>query len=77
MTHGIHFLPQVDYIVVVVDGRISEMGSYQELLQQNGSFAEFLRNYAPDEDIEEDEPTSDNTFIVAVLLLFLLTCSVC
>ncbi|XP_058021721.1 ATP-binding cassette sub-family C member 3 isoform X2 [Ahaetulla prasina] len=57
VTHGIHFLPQVDYIVVVVDGRISEMGSYQELLQQNGSFAEFLRNYAPDEDIEEDEPT--------------------
>ncbi|ETE62698.1 Canalicular multispecific organic anion transporter 2, partial [Ophiophagus hannah] len=57
VTHGIHFLPQVDYIVVVVDGRISEMGSYQELLQQNRSFAEFLRNYAPDEDIEEDEPT--------------------
>uniref|UniRef100_A0A0F7ZCE2 ATP-binding cassette, sub-family C (CFTR/MRP), member 3 n=1 Tax=Crotalus adamanteus TaxID=8729 RepID=A0A0F7ZCE2_CROAD len=57
VTHGIHFLPHVDYIVVVVDGRISEMGSYQELLQQNRSFAEFLRNYAPDEDIEEDEPT--------------------
>ncbi|KAG8129111.1 putative ATP-binding cassette sub-family C protein, partial [Naja naja] len=57
VTHGIHFLPQVDYIVVIVDGRISEMGSYQELLQQNRSFAEFLHNYAPDEDIEEDEPT--------------------
>uniref|UniRef100_A0A8C6XH17 ABC-type glutathione-S-conjugate transporter n=1 Tax=Naja naja TaxID=35670 RepID=A0A8C6XH17_NAJNA len=76
VTHGIHFLPQVDYIVVIVDGRISEMGSYQELLQQNRSFAEFLHNYAPDEDIEEDEPTSDNTFIVAVLVVFLLTCSV-
>ncbi|KAL7989487.1 hypothetical protein Chor_012153, partial [Crotalus horridus] len=76
VTHGIHFLPQVDYIVVVVDGRISEMGSYQELLQQNRSFAEFLRNYAPDEDIEEDEPTSDKTFIVTVIVVFLLTCSV-
>uniref|UniRef100_A0A8C6XH06 ABC-type glutathione-S-conjugate transporter n=1 Tax=Naja naja TaxID=35670 RepID=A0A8C6XH06_NAJNA len=75
VTHGIHFLPQVDYIVVIVDGRISEMGSYQELLQQNRSFAEFLHNYAPDEDIEEDEPTSDNTFIVAVLVVFLLTLS--
>ncbi|XP_020670742.3 ATP-binding cassette sub-family C member 3 isoform X1 [Pogona vitticeps] len=57
VTHGINFLPQVDHIVVLVDGKISEMGSYQELLQQNGSFADFLRNYAPDEDIEEDEPT--------------------
>ncbi|XP_054832209.1 ATP-binding cassette sub-family C member 3 [Eublepharis macularius] len=57
VTHGINFLPQVDYIVVLVDGKISEMGSYQELLKQNKSFADFLRNYAPDEDIEEDEPT--------------------
>uniref|UniRef100_A0A8D0EF95 ABC-type glutathione-S-conjugate transporter n=1 Tax=Salvator merianae TaxID=96440 RepID=A0A8D0EF95_SALMN len=50
VTHSINFLPQVDNIVVIVDGKISEMGSYQELLQQKKSFAEFLRNYAPDED---------------------------
>ncbi|PKU36809.1 canalicular multispecific organic anion transporter 2 [Limosa lapponica baueri] len=58
VTHGISFLPQVDHIVVLVDGKISEMGSYQDLLKQNKAFAEFLRNYALDEDIEEDEPTS-------------------
>uniref|UniRef100_A0A674HAA1 ATP binding cassette subfamily C member 3 n=2 Tax=Taeniopygia guttata TaxID=59729 RepID=A0A674HAA1_TAEGU len=57
VTHGISFLPQVDHIIVLVDGKISEMGSYQELLKQNKAFAEFLRNYALDEDIEEDEPT--------------------
>ncbi|NXI34942.1 MRP3 protein, partial [Galbula dea] len=57
VTHGISFLPQVDYIIVLVDGKISEMGSYQDLLKQNKAFAEFLRNYALDEDIEEDEPT--------------------
>ncbi|XP_041342567.1 ATP-binding cassette sub-family C member 3 [Pyrgilauda ruficollis] len=57
VTHGISFLPQVDHIIVLVDGKISEMGSYQELLNQNKAFAEFLRNYALDEDIEEDEPT--------------------
>lgn len=67
MTHGISFLPQVDYIVVLVDGKISEMGSYQDLLKQNKAFAEFLRNYALDEDIEEDEATS-------TVLLFLKTC---
>ncbi|NXU75315.1 MRP3 protein, partial [Oreotrochilus melanogaster] len=57
VTHGISFLPQVDHIVVLVDGKISEMGSYQDLLKQNKAFAEFLRNYALDEDIEEDEST--------------------
>ncbi|NXN95747.1 MRP3 protein, partial [Rhinopomastus cyanomelas] len=57
VTHGISFLPQVDHIVVLVDGKVSEMGSYQDLLKQNKAFAEFLRNYALDEDISEDEPT--------------------
>ncbi|KFQ88167.1 Canalicular multispecific organic anion transporter 2, partial [Phoenicopterus ruber ruber] len=61
VTHGISFLPQVDHIVVLVDGKISEMGSYQDLLKQNKAFAEFLRNYALDEDIEEDEPTIQST----------------
>ncbi|KAJ8246363.1 hypothetical protein GJAV_G00266900 [Gymnothorax javanicus] len=54
VTHGISFLPQVDNILVMVDGRVSEMGSYNDLLQQNGAFAEFLRNYAL-EDISEEE----------------------
>uniref|UniRef100_A0A3Q2E358 ATP binding cassette subfamily C member 3 n=1 Tax=Cyprinodon variegatus TaxID=28743 RepID=A0A3Q2E358_CYPVA len=59
VTHGISFLPQVDNIVVMVDGRVSEMGSYQELLKQNGAFAEFLRNYALEDIIEEDEATEE------------------
>uniref|UniRef100_A0A8D2LB62 ATP binding cassette subfamily C member 3 n=1 Tax=Varanus komodoensis TaxID=61221 RepID=A0A8D2LB62_VARKO len=63
VTHSIQFLPQVDHILVLVDGKISEMGSYQELLKQNQSFAEFLHNYAPDEDIEEDEPTSEESHL--------------
>ncbi|XP_061912298.1 ATP-binding cassette sub-family C member 3 isoform X1 [Entelurus aequoreus] len=57
VTHGISYLPQVDNILVMVDGRVSEMGSHQELLQQNGAFAEFLRNYTLEDIIEEDEAT--------------------
>ncbi|XP_044034326.1 ATP-binding cassette sub-family C member 3 isoform X1 [Siniperca chuatsi] len=57
VTHGISFLPQVDNIMVIVEGRVSEMGSYQELLKQNGAFAEFLRNYTLEDIIEEDEAT--------------------
>ena len=55
MTHGISFLPQVDQIVVLVDGRISEIGSYQELLHKNGAFAVFLKNYLTQEDEEIDD----------------------
>uniref|UniRef100_A0A8C3AE20 ATP-binding cassette, sub-family C (CFTR/MRP), member 3 n=1 Tax=Cyclopterus lumpus TaxID=8103 RepID=A0A8C3AE20_CYCLU len=55
VTHGISFLPQVDNIMVMVEGRVSEMGSYQELLKQNGAFAEFLRNYALEDIVEEEE----------------------
>ncbi|NWS51576.1 MRP6 protein, partial [Chunga burmeisteri] len=44
VTHTINILPQVDNIVFLVDGTISEIGSYQELLQRNGGFAEFLHS---------------------------------
>ncbi|NWR46395.1 MRP1 protein, partial [Regulus satrapa] len=44
VTHTINILPQVDNIVFLVDGMISETGTYQELLQRNGAFAEFLRS---------------------------------
>ncbi|KAL4648167.1 canalicular multispecific organic anion transporter 2 isoform X2 [Arapaima gigas] len=59
VTHGISFLPQVNNILVIVEGRVSEMGSYQDLLKQNGAFAEFLRNYALEDIIEEDEATEE------------------
>nr|XP_020037160.1 multidrug resistance-associated protein 1 isoform X1 [Castor canadensis] len=57
VTHGISYLPQVDVIVVMSGGKISEMGSYQELLARDGAFAEFLRTYASteqDQTLEEE-----------------------
>lgn len=44
----------MDTILVMSDGEISEMGSYQELLKQDGAFAEFLRTYANAEQSVED-----------------------
>ncbi len=52
VTHGIGFLPQCDLIVVMDEGRVSEMGSYSQLVDNDGAFAEFLRTYA---NVEEDE----------------------
>lgn len=42
VTHGITFLPEVDVIVVLKDGEVTEMGTYKELLEKKGAFAEFL-----------------------------------
>ncbi|NXP47639.1 MRP6 protein, partial [Heliornis fulica] len=49
-THATSVLPRADSIVFLVDGAISETGSYQELLQRNGPFAEFLRSQVPAEE---------------------------
>merc|ERR1719495_1204653 len=54
VTHGVTFLPQVDNIVVMKKGVISEVGSYRELLAQKGDFAEFLVQYLSDKDDDSD-----------------------
>ncbi|XP_032957049.1 multidrug resistance-associated protein 6 [Rhinolophus ferrumequinum] len=42
VTHALHVLPQADWIVVLEDGAIAEMGSYQELLHRKGALAGLL-----------------------------------
>ncbi|CAO2641732.1 Multidrug resistance-associated protein 1, partial [Lemmus lemmus] len=60
VTHGISSLPQVDVIIVMNGGKISEMGSYQELLDRDGAFAEFLRTYASaEQDLASEDDSKD------------------
>lgn len=55
VTHSITYLPYVDRIIVLKDGQILQCGSYDELLQSQGAFADFLKTY-----LEEAE-TLDGT----------------
>ena len=55
VTHGIHFLPDVDEILVMKNGRISERGSYQELLERKAAFSEFLVEHLSDNTKEKGE----------------------
>ncbi|MCI4384808.1 hypothetical protein PGIGA_G00042930 [Pangasianodon gigas] len=55
VTHGLSFLPQVDLILVMEDGQITEAGSYTELLGRHAAFAEFLRSHTNAEQEEESE----------------------
>ena len=64
VTHGIAFLPQCDVIVVMVGGQISEVGSYTELIDKGGPFAQFLHTYRG---VEEDgvvEEAAGNILVV-------------
>ncbi|XP_070635819.1 ATP-binding cassette sub-family C member 6 isoform X1 [Bos indicus] len=42
VTHALHILPQADWIVVLEDGAIAEMGSFQELLHRKGALVGLL-----------------------------------
>uniref|UniRef100_A0A7M4FWW5 ABC-type glutathione-S-conjugate transporter n=1 Tax=Crocodylus porosus TaxID=8502 RepID=A0A7M4FWW5_CROPO len=73
VTHTISILPYVDNIVVLVDGEISEMGCYQELLQKNGVFADFLYSYSSAQEEEAyDLPGNPHMQIICTLLNHLL-----
>uniref|UniRef100_A0A8C0AK94 Multidrug resistance-associated protein 1 n=1 Tax=Bos mutus grunniens TaxID=30521 RepID=A0A8C0AK94_BOSMU len=61
VTHAISYLPQMDVIIVMSGGKISEMGSYQELLARDGAFAEFLRTYAS---AEQEQAAEDGINVV-------------
>ncbi|XP_046556239.1 multidrug resistance-associated protein 1-like [Haliotis rubra] len=54
VTHGVHWLPQVDMIVVMTNGKISEIGSYNQLMSHHGAFSQFLMTYFTEPKEEED-----------------------
>uniref|UniRef100_A0A8C2J7D8 ABC-type glutathione-S-conjugate transporter n=1 Tax=Cyprinus carpio TaxID=7962 RepID=A0A8C2J7D8_CYPCA len=72
VTHGMSFLPQADLILVLVDGEISERGSYQELLNRNGDFADFIHTFASSERKECLSEASQRGNITVVLRSFIL-----
>ncbi|XP_033917701.1 ATP-binding cassette sub-family C member 2 isoform X1 [Melopsittacus undulatus] len=59
VTHSISFLPQVDNIVVMVAGAVTEQGSYGTLLANRGAFAQFLNLYGRQEKDASEKNTTD------------------
>ena len=55
VTNAINYLPEVDLIFVLKDGCIAEQGTYQELLNQKGPFAEYLIQYLKDTTGKEED----------------------
>uniref|UniRef100_A0A4W6CQC3 ATP-binding cassette, sub-family C (CFTR/MRP), member 2 n=1 Tax=Lates calcarifer TaxID=8187 RepID=A0A4W6CQC3_LATCA len=72
VTHGVSFLPFVDEIVVLQDGVVTEIGSYNSLRASRGAFSEFLDTYAKEqsnqtqsesEDTQPDSPLEDTVSV--------------
>uniref|UniRef100_A0A8C9WMA0 ABC-type glutathione-S-conjugate transporter n=1 Tax=Scleropages formosus TaxID=113540 RepID=A0A8C9WMA0_SCLFO len=69
VTHGMSFLPQADLILVLVDGEITEMGSYSELMSRHGAFADFIRAFASTERKEASVQRGKKTESYSITLL--------
>lgn len=68
VTHGISYLPQVDRVVVLRDGRVEEQGTYQELLARKGALADLLLHFLREES-HDDALLDEDPNIVEDLLL--------
>jgi len=55
VTHGVTFLPQMDQIIVLKNGAVSEVGTYRELLEQKGDFADFLIQYLSEKGVMSED----------------------
>ena len=59
-------LPQMDLIVVMKEGRITEIGGYQELIEKKGAFAEFVTQFLS----QEEEADSKGESSLSRMLFF-------
>ncbi|KIK62471.1 hypothetical protein GYMLUDRAFT_41922 [Collybiopsis luxurians FD-317 M1] len=65
VTHALHFLPFTDYIYVVNDGRIIELGTYNELMANGGEFSRFVAEFGNnDSENKEAEEEKEEAIVV-------------
>jgi len=65
VTHQLHVLPNVDYIILLDNGEIREEGKYEELMKQDGEFARLMNNYGGIDENKSEE--SENESILSEL----------
>ncbi|KAJ7116424.1 ABC transporter [Mycena epipterygia] len=59
VTHALHFLPHVDYIITITDGRIAERGTYADLIKNDGEFSKFITEFGSKEQSEGDAEAAE------------------
>ncbi|KAF9181719.1 hypothetical protein BGZ50_005356 [Haplosporangium sp. Z 11] len=61
VTHQLHVLPQVDYVICMKDGMIVESGTFHQLMENHGEFSSLMKAHGGIEEGEQEveEPESD------------------
>lgn len=54
VTNALSFLSECDEIIMLDNGTIAEMGSYDSLVEKDGQFAKFIKNYVQSSNQEEE-----------------------
>ncbi|XP_009863211.1 PREDICTED: multidrug resistance-associated protein 1-like, partial [Apaloderma vittatum] len=57
VTHNLMLLPHTDLIIVMEQGRISQMGTYQELISKRANFSELINVFSAQQTSEETSRT--------------------
>ena len=63
MTNSLFVLPEVDYIVVLKNGRVTDCGTYNELMAEKGDFADLINQYTTN-NVTDDDSVSSGTSAV-------------
>lgn len=57
VTHQLQYLPKVDHIIVISDGKITEQGTYDQLMRDKKEFAKLIINHVHDKEDHHDPQT--------------------
>ncbi|KAF9357787.1 hypothetical protein BGX34_009218 [Mortierella sp. NVP85] len=60
VTHQLHVLPQVDYVICMKDGEIAERGTFQELMEKEGEFSSLMKEHGGMEEAEKEEANDEH-----------------
>ncbi|KAG0223167.1 hypothetical protein BGW42_006079 [Actinomortierella wolfii] len=63
VTHQLHVLPEVDYVICMKNGEVVEQGTFQQLMEDQGEFADLMKAHGG---MEEEEAASADAEIDAV-----------
>jgi len=59
VTHQLQHIPKVDRIIMFDDGKITESGTYQELIDNNGAFATLMKKHVKEGEQQHSEAQND------------------
>ncbi len=58
VTNSLSFLPQCDQIIMVDNGTVSETGNYEEMKNEDGPFADFIKLFLMNNETNKEQISS-------------------